>query len=610
MRCDDCGLENRDGVHFCEECGTRLAPKCPACGAAVPLDRRFCGACGRPLTAPDPPTSAFPTPDRYTPQHLARRILRSREAIEGERKHITVLFADIRARWSCSAIATPRRCTALLDPVLTHMMDAVHRYEGTVNQVLGDGIMALFGAPVAHEDHAVRACYAALRCRKRQAVSESSRRSAGARCRSGSASTRAKSSCARSARDLRMDYTAVGPDNEPGGPYGTARRPGQIFSPPRHAVSSRASSDPAARTAAGQGTRAADRSLRADPVRAVPARMQAAAVRGLTPSSAAGRSWRRSAAAARWPRRARPDGSAGRRARRRKVAARSRSSSRPSRHGLARTRDRRPSSYGRPAAICRSMDLFNELLPDRRATTSRADSGEGRAEGLEALVARWCRGFATRCRLASIPVDEPEMAGARALPRDDSERSTRPGPVDPRDPGPAVELGGGRPALGRRGDAEAPGQSGRGIRPPGRAALVTYRPEYQHGWGDRSYYTQFPIEPLPAGRPKPARGICWEPPRTWPISSGFSSSGQKAIRSSSRSACATWSRRARSSGERGAYQRAGATSKIEVPPTVQSVLAARIDRLPVAERQLLQAAAVIGKGRASRAPGGEHGVQR
>src|SRR5262245_22386855 len=110
-------------------------------------------------TATSPPT---PGPLSYTLRHLAERILTSRSALEGERKQVTVLFADIKGSMELLSDRDPEAARAMLDPVLDPMMAAVHRYEGTVNQVMGDGIMALFGAPIAHEDHAVRACYAAL----------------------------------------------------------------------------------------------------------------------------------------------------------------------------------------------------------------------------------------------------------------------------------------------------------------------------------------------------------------------------------------------------------------------------------------------------------------
>jgi len=142
-----------------------LAGVCPACGAQGSLDSRYCDACGTPLrrAASAPSPSRFGSPSGYTPRHLADRILRSRTAMEGERKQVTVLFADIKSSMELLADRDPEQARALLDPILELMIEAVHAYEGMVNQVMGDGIMALFGAPLAMEDHAVRGCYAALR---------------------------------------------------------------------------------------------------------------------------------------------------------------------------------------------------------------------------------------------------------------------------------------------------------------------------------------------------------------------------------------------------------------------------------------------------------------
>src|SRR5262249_52279581 len=127
---------------------------------------KFCDSCGAALAltpGPTAGTSRFASPQTYTPKHLAERILTSKSALEGERKQVTVLFADLKGSMELLADRDPEESRKILDPVLERMMEAVHRYEGTVNQVMGDGIMALFGAPVAHEDHAIRACYAALR---------------------------------------------------------------------------------------------------------------------------------------------------------------------------------------------------------------------------------------------------------------------------------------------------------------------------------------------------------------------------------------------------------------------------------------------------------------
>ena len=144
----------------------RLESVCSHCGEPSRRGARFCRICGQTTnqTATIAPARVpgVPSPDSYVPRHLAEKILASRQFLEGERKEVTVLFADIRGSTRLLEGLDPEEAQKLIDPVLRVMMDAVHRYEGTVNQVLGDGIMALFGAPLAHEDHAVRACYAAL----------------------------------------------------------------------------------------------------------------------------------------------------------------------------------------------------------------------------------------------------------------------------------------------------------------------------------------------------------------------------------------------------------------------------------------------------------------
>jgi class 3 adenylate cyclase len=215
VTCPQCAFENPPAMAFCGRCGTRLASVCPSCGFANPEGFAFCGKCGaRVAQAPAPPlqgSPAFASPRSYTPKHLAEKILTSKAALEGERKQVTVLFADLKGSMELLADRDPEEARKLLDPVLERMMDAVHRYEGTVNQVMGDGIMALFGAPLAHEDHAVRACYAALRMQDSiRQHSEGVRRVEGVPIRirvglnSGEVVVRAIGS------DLHMDYTAVG----------------------------------------------------------------------------------------------------------------------------------------------------------------------------------------------------------------------------------------------------------------------------------------------------------------------------------------------------------------------------------------------------------------
>jgi class 3 adenylate cyclase len=164
MRCSSCGSDNRGGRKFCAACGADLTVICDACGAQNRPGERFCGECGKPLTEAAK-ASAPRDPRSYTPKHLAEKILTSRCALEGERKQVTVLFADVQGCMALAEQVEPEKWHGILDRFFQILSDGVHRFEGTVNQYTGDGIMALFGAPIAHEDHAQRACYAALHLR-------------------------------------------------------------------------------------------------------------------------------------------------------------------------------------------------------------------------------------------------------------------------------------------------------------------------------------------------------------------------------------------------------------------------------------------------------------
>jgi class 3 adenylate cyclase len=157
---------------------------------------------------PAPPAGA---PRAYTPPYLAEKILTSRRALEGERKQVTVLFADLKDSTELIRGLDPEAAQQLLDPALHRMMDAVHRFEGTVNQVLGDGIMALFGAPIAHEDHALRACYAALAMQTAMRVyTEDVRRTRGLELRMRVGLNAGEVVVRVIGNDLHMDYSAVG----------------------------------------------------------------------------------------------------------------------------------------------------------------------------------------------------------------------------------------------------------------------------------------------------------------------------------------------------------------------------------------------------------------
>src|SRR5262249_25769408 len=147
---------------FCTECGRRLGRACAACGTAAEADEKFCGSCGAPLGEQ---ATAERAPAAYTPKHLAEKILTSRSALEGERKQVTVLFADVKGSMDLAEQVDPEEWHKIMDRFFAILSEGVHRFEGTINQYTGDGIMALIGAPIAHEDHAQRACYAALHLR-------------------------------------------------------------------------------------------------------------------------------------------------------------------------------------------------------------------------------------------------------------------------------------------------------------------------------------------------------------------------------------------------------------------------------------------------------------
>jgi len=163
MECPKCGSDNEIGAKFCNECGTKLKIACPECGKTNRPGSKFCDECGHDLRKPtDTPPIDLNQPQSYTPKHLADKILTTRTSIEGERKVVTVLFADVANFTSISEKLDPEDVHQIMDGCFKILMDEIHRFEGTINQFTGDGVMALFGAPIAHEDHAQRACYASL----------------------------------------------------------------------------------------------------------------------------------------------------------------------------------------------------------------------------------------------------------------------------------------------------------------------------------------------------------------------------------------------------------------------------------------------------------------
>ena len=214
MECAACHHENDTDDRFCGHCGSALLRRCARCEAELKPGKKFCTSCGAAVEASD---SAASTDARagtnrdYTPKHLADKILKTRSAIEGERKRVTVLFADIEGSMALADQLDPEHWHHVLDEFFSILTAVVHRYEGTVNQYTGDGIMALFGAPIAHEDHAQRACYAALDAREKlKGYADSLRMELGLNFGIRIGINSGDVVVGKIGDDLRMDYTAQG----------------------------------------------------------------------------------------------------------------------------------------------------------------------------------------------------------------------------------------------------------------------------------------------------------------------------------------------------------------------------------------------------------------
>src|SRR5438034_4377683 len=244
MNCARCGTENPPDAKFCRGCGVRLDAICPVCRHANLPGSRFCNECGAPLVsdaqsgaAPSPrpaPSSAVPPlADRaqagYTPKHLADKILKTRSALEGERRQVTVLFADLAGFSALAETRDPEEVHAIVDRCLGTIATEVHRFEGTINQYTGDGVMALFGAPIAHEDAPRRAAHAALAIQR------------AVRDLNGELAPRLERPLeiriglntgpvvvGRIGDDLRMDYTAVGDTTNMAARLQQNARPGSV----------------------------------------------------------------------------------------------------------------------------------------------------------------------------------------------------------------------------------------------------------------------------------------------------------------------------------------------------------------------------------------------
>jgi class 3 adenylate cyclase/tetratricopeptide (TPR) repeat protein len=594
MRCPRCDHDNTPGLKFCGECGARLAIACPACGATNGPSQKFCGECGAGLTQSSERRPA--SPQSYTPRHLAERILTSRSAIEGERKQVTVLFADLKGSMELLADRDPEEARKILDPVLKLMMEAVHRYEGTVNQVMGDGIMALFGAPLAHEDHAVRACYAALRVQEAvKTYADEMRRAEGVPVRirvglnSGEVVVRSIGS------DLRMDYTAVGQMTHLAARMEQMADPGAILmtAATLHLAEGFVEVD-ALGPVSVKGAPAPVETFSLTGATAVRSRLQAAAVRGLTRFVG--------------------------RAAEMDVLFRALDQARTG-HGQVAAIVGEPGvgksrlvwefthshrtqgclvleassvSYGKASTYLPVIDLLKgyfQIEPRDDARKIR-EKVTGKLLSLD----RALESFLTPiCWLLDVPTEGPDWerldaAVRRQRLRDGIRRVLlRESQVQP-----LVVIFEDLHWIDRETQAFLDSlveslPTARGL------LLVNYRPEYTHGWGSKTYYSQVRLDALPtAGAEELLLALLGTDPSVAalaPVLISRTEGNPFFLEESVRGLLEMGAL----AGERGAYRLLKAPETLQIPVTAQAILAARIDRLSPEDKRLLQTASVVGK---------------
>lgn len=538
----------------------------------------------------------FTTPDRYTPSHLAERILTSKSALEGERKQVTVLFADLKGSMELLADADAEDARKLLDPVLEHMMEAVHRYEGTVNQVMGDGIMALFGAPIALEDHAVRACYAALRMQETvKRYAEGVHRSRGIPLQirvglnSGEVVVRSIGS------DLRMDYTAVGQTTHLAARMEQMALPGSILIPPE--TLRLAEGYVQVKALGPRPVKGLDAPIEVYEVvgaETVRSRLYAAAVRGLTRFVGRESELEQLRQALELAR-----GGHGQ-----VVAVVGEPGVGKSRLYWEFTHSHRTEgwlmvesgsvSYGKATAYLPVIELLKSYfqIETRDEPRKIREKVTGKVFSLDRALEPSLAAYLT---LLDVPSEDPQWE--RLDPPQRRQRT----------------LDGVKRLLLRESqvqpilvmfedlhwiDAETQALLDSLLEslPTARLLLlVNYRPEYQHAWGGKTYYRQLRIDPLP---PESAEELLVAllgndaslPPLKHLLieqTEGNPFFLEESVRTLVETQALT--------GERSAYRLLKPVEGLEIPASAKAILAARIDRLAPEDKRLLQAASVIGK---------------
>jgi class 3 adenylate cyclase len=576
-----------------------MVSACARCGAQLSPAAKFCSECGHPASRAAPsnpaPSDRFGAPDAYTPKHLAEKILTSKAALEGERKQVTVLFADLKGSMELFADRDPEEARKLLDPVLDHMMEAVHRFEGTVNHVLGDGIVALFGAPIAHEDGAVRACYAALRMQETvKRYAEGVRQSEGIPIQirvglnSGEVVVRSIGS------DLRMDYTVVGQTTN------VAARMEQMAVPGSILISAdtlaMAEGYVQVKPLGAMKIKGLDLPLEVFEVTGagtVRTRMEAAAARGL--ARFVGREVELETL---------------NRALDKARAGHGQVVALVGEPGVGKSRlfwefihshrthgwlvlEGGTASYSRSTVFLPVIDLLRGYfqIEPRDEPRKIREKVTGKIFSLDRALEPGLPAFLT---LLDVPVDDPQWQALDPPTRRQRTLNAlkhlllRESQVQP--------LGLALEDLHWI-DSETQGLLDSLIESMPTASLlllVNYRPEYQHAWGGKSYYTQLNIGPLPPASCEDLLSALLGADET------LRSLKQSLIKQTQgnpfflEESIRTLAETQVLVGERGAYRLDKPLAGIQVPATVQAILSARIDRLPPEEKRLLQAAAVIG----------------
>jgi class 3 adenylate cyclase/tetratricopeptide (TPR) repeat protein len=233
MKCPKCQFENPPEMQFCGNCAGKLEIVCPQCNSPNPATFKFCGKCAHDLRGAEAPALDYTKPQSYTPKFLADKILKDRSSLEGERKLVTVLFADVANYTSMSEKLDTEEVRQIMDGCFQILMGEIHRYEGTVTQFTGDGAMALFGAPVAHEDHALRACYGALAIQKGlESYAEKVKKDCGVEFKMRIGLNSGPVIVGSVGTDLKMDYTAIGDTVNLASRMQTMAQPGGILVAP------------------------------------------------------------------------------------------------------------------------------------------------------------------------------------------------------------------------------------------------------------------------------------------------------------------------------------------------------------------------------------------